>query len=116
MTQQSGAAANRQLRKEPGEEASLTSDPREGEMMNQIYAGILQQQKDKQLQGPSEEAQSMDRTGDELPSVLVQDTRSEMGLNIGLSTTQLRFGAELTWGPQHHGQRSHIQQSRTAEI
>lgn len=34
--------------------------------MNPVYTGILQQQKDKQLQGPSKEAWSMDRTGDKL--------------------------------------------------
>lgn len=55
-------------------------------MMNQVYTGILQEQKDKQLQGPSKEAQSMDRTGDKLSLVLVQDKRSEVGLKIGSST------------------------------
>lgn len=35
-------------------------------MMNPVYTGILQQQKDKQLQGPSKEAWSMDRTGGKL--------------------------------------------------
>lgn len=30
--------------------------------MNPVYKRILQQQKDKQLQGPSKEAWSMDRT------------------------------------------------------
>lgn len=82
--EQRGTAANRQLRKGP-ERASPICDPRDGEMMNQVYTGILQEQKDKQLQGPSKEAQSMDRTGDKLSLVLVQDKRSEVGLKIGSS-------------------------------
>lgn len=56
-------------------------------MMNDIYTGVLQQQKDKQLQSPSKETDSMDRTGDKLSFVLVQGTRSGMGLNIGSSAT-----------------------------
>lgn len=83
---ESGIAANRQLREGP-EEASPISGPREGEMMNDIYTGVLQQQKDKQLQSPSKETDSMDRTGDKLSFVLVQGTRSGMGLNIGSSAT-----------------------------
>lgn len=77
-------SANRQLRK-GAERTSPIRGPREGEMMNQLYTGILQHQKDKQLQGPSKEAQSMDRTGDKLSLLPVQDTRSEIGLNIGSS-------------------------------
>lgn len=99
VMQLSGTDGNRQLKKGP-EAASSSSGPREGEMMNQVYIGILQQQKDKQLQGGTVHGEDW---RDILPSVLVQDTRSEMGLNIGSSTTKLRFGPELTWGPQHHG-------------
>lgn len=90
--QLSGTDGNRQLKKGP-EAASSSSGPREGEMMNQVYIGILQQQKDKQLQGGTVHGEDW---RDILPSVLVQDTRSEMGLNIGSSTTKLRFGPELT--------------------
>ncbi|KAF2983575.1 hypothetical protein EK904_005768 [Melospiza melodia maxima] len=94
--EQRGTDANRQLRKGP-ERASPVSGPREGGIISHVYTGILQQQRDE---GQSKAAQSMDRTGDKLSLVLVQATRSEMGLNIASTDDS---AAEKKGGTLHAG-------------